>query len=102
MENWNPFGWLFLVGGFFLGVVVGGPQSGGSLWLVPYGVMLTGLTILTTNMCRTLWRASRRRNIIRARLQQQPKEPPAEARDATVGIWLGLVVGTLIALILYM
>ena len=42
---------------------------GGGLWLVPYGVMLAGLTILVTNMIRTLWRASRRRNIIRNRLR---------------------------------
>jgi len=54
MENWNPFGWLLLAGGFLFGVFVGGPQSGGSLWLVPYGVMLAGLTILTTNMIRTI------------------------------------------------
>ena len=69
MENWNPFGWLLLAGGFLFGVLLGGPQSGGELWLVSYGVILAGLTILTTNMIRTIWRASRRRNVIRTRLQ---------------------------------
>ena len=101
MENWNPFGWLLLAVGFLAGMFIGGPQSGGSLWLAPYGVMLAGLTILTTNMFRTLWRARRRRHIIRARLQQHPNEPPVEARDATVGIWLGLAIGALIGVWLY-
>ena len=96
MENWNPLGWLLLVVGFLSGMVFGGPQSGGSLWLVPFGVMLAGLTILVTNMFRTLWRAIRRRSKIRARLQFQPNERPAMARDVTVGIWLGLLIGTLI------
>ena len=101
MENWNPFGWLLLAVGFLAGMFVGGPQSGGGLWLAPYGVMLAGLTILTTNMFRTLWRATRRRNKIRARLRQQPKESLAVARDITVGIWLGLLIGTLIGVWLY-
>lgn len=71
MENWNPFGWLLLVGGFLIGVWLGGPQSGGSMWLIPYGVMLTGLTILTTNMIRIFWRASRKRMFtVRRRLQE--------------------------------
>ncbi len=85
----------------FLGVVVGGPQSGGSLWLVPYGVMLAGLTILTTNMFRTIWRATRRRSAIRARLQIDGEEPPATTRAVTGGIWLGLLIGTLIGVWLY-
>jgi hypothetical protein len=70
MENWNPFGWLLLAGGFLLGLFVGGPQSGGSMWLAPYGVMLAGLTILTMNMIRTFWRATRRGKIIRTRLHE--------------------------------
>lgn len=69
MENWNPFGWLLLAGGFLFAVFIGGPQSGDRLWLISYGVILAGLTILTTNMIRTFWRASRRRNVIRTRLQ---------------------------------
>ncbi len=36
MENWNPFGWLLLVGGFLFGVIVGGPQAGDKLWLISY------------------------------------------------------------------
>ena len=96
MENWNPFGWLLLVAGFVLGALVGGPQSGGSLWLIPYGVMLAGLAILTMNMFRTLWRARQRRLLIRARLHQQPRDPRPVARDVTAGVWLGLLAGTLI------
>ncbi len=69
MENWNPFGWLLLVGGFLFGVIVGWLQVGDSLWLVSYGVMLAGLTILLTNMIRTLWRLIRNRSVIRDRLQ---------------------------------
>jgi hypothetical protein len=69
MEDWNPFGWLLLVGGFLFGVIVGWLQVGDSLWLVSYGVMLAGLTILLTNMIRTLGRYIRSRNLIRARLQ---------------------------------
>lgn len=69
MENLNPLGWLLLAAGFLCGVYVGGPQSGGGLWLVPYGVMLAGLTILVTNMIRALWRTGRRRTVIRNRLQ---------------------------------
>ena len=34
MEDWNPFGWLLLAGGFLFGVIVGGPQAGGRLWLL--------------------------------------------------------------------
>ncbi len=68
MEDWNPFGWLLLGGGFLFGVIVG-PQVGDRLWLVSYTVILAGLTILLTNMIRTLWRYIRSRNVIRARLQ---------------------------------
>ena len=69
MENWNPFGWLLLVGGFIVGVIVGGPQAGDKLWLISYTAMLAGLTILTTNMIRTLWQFVRSRKLIRGRLQ---------------------------------
>lgn len=68
MENWNPVGWLFLVGGFLFGVAVGWLQVGGSLWLGSYAAMLAGLTILLTNLIRILWRASRRRRLISNRL----------------------------------
>jgi hypothetical protein len=68
MENWNPVGWLFLVGGFLVGVIVGWLQVGDGLWLGSYAAMLTGLTILLTNLIRTLWRASRRRRLINSRL----------------------------------
>ncbi len=69
MEDWNPFGWLLLVGGFLFGVIVGGPQSGDKLWLISYTAMLAGLTILLTNMIRTLWRFVRSQKLIRGRLQ---------------------------------
>ena len=101
MENWNPFGWLILAVGFLSGLFIGGPQSGGSLWLIPYGGMLVGLTILTMNMFRSLWRVSRRRNVVRARLQIDGERPPATARDVTVGMLLGLVIGALIGVVLY-
>ena len=66
MENWNPFGWLLLVGGFLFGVIVGGLQAGDKLWLISYTAMLAGLTILLTNMIRTLWRYIRSRLIQRS------------------------------------
>jgi hypothetical protein len=69
MENWNPFGWLLLAVGFMFGVVVGWAHIGDRLWLVSYGVMLAGLTILLTNMIRTVWRAVRSRSVIRNRLR---------------------------------
>ncbi len=56
-------------GGFLFGVIVGWLQVGDSLWLVSYGVMLAGLTILLTNMIRILWRLIRSRSVIRDRLQ---------------------------------
>ncbi len=67
MENWNP--WLLLVGGFLFGVIVGGPQAGDKLWLISYTAMLAGLTILLTNLIRTLWQFVRSRKLIRSRLQ---------------------------------
>jgi len=51
-----------------LGVITGWMQVWSELWLVSYGVMLAGLTILVTNLVRTLWRASRRRKLITSRL----------------------------------
>ena len=69
MEDWNPFGWLLLAGGFLFGVIVGGPQAGDKLWLISYTAMLAGLTILTTNLIRTLWQFVRSRKLIRGRLQ---------------------------------
>ncbi len=68
MENWNPIGWLLLVGGFLFGVIVGWFQVGDRIWLGSYAAMLAGLTILLTNLVRTLWRASRRRRLISSRL----------------------------------
>jgi hypothetical protein len=68
MENWNPVGWLLLVGGFLAGVIVGWLHVGDKLWLGSYAAMLSGLTILLTNLIRTLWRASRRRRLISNRL----------------------------------
>jgi len=68
MENWNPVGWLLLVGGFLFGVIVGWLQVEDRLWLGSYAAMLAGLTILLTNLIRILWRASRRRRLISARL----------------------------------
>ena len=63
MEHWNPYGWLLLVGGFLLGVLVGwmGMGMGGWLWMIGYAAMLAGLTILATNMVRALWRYGRKR-----------------------------------------
>jgi membrane protease YdiL (CAAX protease family) len=36
MENWNPIGWLLLVGGFLFGVIVGWVQEGDRLWISSY------------------------------------------------------------------
>jgi cytochrome b561 len=68
MENWNPVGWLLLLGGFLFGVIVGWLQVGDKLWLGSYTAMLAGLTILLTNLIRTLWRVRRRRRLINSRL----------------------------------
>ena len=66
MQNWNLTGWLLLVGGFLF--IVGWLQVGDGLWLGSYAAMLAGLTILLTNLIRTLWRANRRRKLINSRL----------------------------------
>ena len=62
MENWNPVGWTFLIGGFLIGVVFGWLEVGNKLWLVSYATILSGLAILVSNLIRTLWRAVRGRN----------------------------------------
>ena len=62
MENWNPVGWTFLIGGFLIGVVFGWLEVGNKLWLVSYATILSGLAILVSNLIRTLWRAIRSRN----------------------------------------
>lgn len=69
MENWNPIGWLLLVGGFLFGVIVGWLKVGDWFWLVSYGVILAGLTILVTNFVRTVWRLIRSRGVIPGRSQ---------------------------------
>ena len=61
IENWNPVGWVLLIGGFLFGVVFGWLQVGDNLWLASYAAMLAGLTILLSNLIRTLWRAIRSR-----------------------------------------
>ena len=69
MENWNPLGWLLLVGGFLCGVVLGWVHIADRLWLLSYGIMLAGLTILVMNMTRSVWRFIRGRAAIRGRLK---------------------------------
>ena len=63
MEHWNPFGWLLLGGGFLYGVVISwmGMGIGGWPWMIGYAATLAGLTILTTNMVRAIWRYGRKR-----------------------------------------
>jgi len=68
MEHWNPIGWLLLAGGFLFGVAIGWVGMAGSLWLIGYGTMLAGLTILMTNMVRAIWRYGRSRKAILNRL----------------------------------
>jgi hypothetical protein len=58
-----------VVGGFIVGVIIGGLQAGDKLWLISYTAMLAGLTILLTNMIRTLWQFVRSRKLIRGRLR---------------------------------
>jgi len=69
MEHWNPTGWSLLFGGFLFGMIAGWMHAGQTLSLVPYATILAGLTILVTNMLRTLWRFIRGRNVIRGRSQ---------------------------------
>ena len=68
MENWNPYGWMLLAGGFLYGMVIGWFGLGGSLWMIGYAAMLAGLTILMTNMMRALGRLVRKRKTILGRL----------------------------------
>ena len=68
MKNWNRIGWLLLVGGFLFSVIVGWLQVGDRLWLGSYAAMLAGLTILLTNLIRTLWRTRQSRKLINSRL----------------------------------
>ena len=56
MENWNPYGWMLLTGGFLIGIVIGLLGLGGSSWMIGYVMMLAGLTILFSNMIRAIWR----------------------------------------------
>ncbi len=63
MENWKPIGWVLLVGGVLFGVVFGWLQVGDGLWLGSYAAMLAGLTILLSNLIRTLWRSIRNWNV---------------------------------------
>lgn len=62
MENWKLIGWVLLVGGVLFGVVFGRLQVGDGLWLGSYAAMLAGLTILLTNLIRTVWRLVRNWN----------------------------------------
>ena len=62
MENWKLIGWVLLVGGALFGVVFGWLQVGDGLWLGSYAAMLAGLTILLTNLIRTVWRLVRNWN----------------------------------------
>ncbi len=62
MENWKLIGWVLLVGGVLFGVVFGWLQVGDKLWLGSYAAMLAGLTILLTNLIRTVWRLVRNWN----------------------------------------
>ncbi len=62
MENWKLIGWVLLVGGVLFGVVFGWLQVGDGLWLGSYAAMLAGLTILLTNLIRTVWRLVRNWN----------------------------------------
>lgn len=64
MENWNPFAWLIMAAGFLFGVVIGWFGVGGWYWMIGYCAMLTGLTILMTNMVRAIWRYGRRRKAV--------------------------------------
>ncbi len=68
MQNWNPYGWMLLAGGFLYGMVIGWFGLGGSLWMIGYGAMLAGLTILITNMVRAIWRQGRKHKAILNRL----------------------------------
>ena len=68
MENWNPYGWTLLAGGFLFATVIGWLGLGGSFWMIGYAAMLAGLTILMTNMLRAIWRQIGKRKAILSRL----------------------------------
>ncbi len=69
MEHWNLIGWTLLIGGFLFGMIAGWMQAGEALSFMPSAAILAGLTILVTNMFRTLWRLVRSRRVIHQRLQ---------------------------------
>jgi len=64
MEHWNPYGWLLMAAGFLFGVALGWYGVGGWYWMIGYCAMLTGLTILMTNMLRAIWRYGRKRRAL--------------------------------------
>ena len=68
MEHWNPYGWMLLASGFLFGMVIGWFGLGGWFWMIGYCAMLTGLTILTTNLIRAIWRQIGKRKAILSRL----------------------------------
>ena len=68
MEHWNAYGWMLLAGGFLFGMVIGWFGLGGSFWMIGYGLMLAGLTILMTNLIRAVWRQICKRKAILSRL----------------------------------
>jgi hypothetical protein len=68
MEHWNPYGWMLLASGFLFGMVIGWFGLGGWFWMIGYCAMLTGLTILTTNLIRAIWRQIFKRKAILSRL----------------------------------
>ena len=69
MKHLNLVGWTLLIGGFLFGMIAGWMQAGEALSFMPNAAILAGLTILVTNMFRTLWRFIRSRYVIHHRLQ---------------------------------
>ena len=66
MQNWNPIGWVLLIGGFLFGVFVEWAGVGDRFWLVSYTTMLAGLTVLVTNLIRAGWRLIKGGNALHA------------------------------------